>query len=355
MKNKYLRWINFLTSLIIISCETSLEFELPKNDPVPAILASNDPDCVFQVRVTMAKPFQDSIVKVNGSCSVSIFEDGNFFTELSLDTSSFESIQDKFRGYPQRIFIKDPGIKFTEGKEYKITANIPGYHLLSATTSIPSAVKIKSVSWQEYEGTMPQWYWESTVETLASPPLHNAIPPLIEWTITFDDPPLIKNYYRIGVGFRGIVHKVDDNYFYADGKTQYAPTNSNDPTFMYVINRSSETNPDPDNKYYTVLTKEIIFSDYNFDGTVYSVRILTPRPSNIIQNADTNSFFKYIINLYSLSEDYYKYWLDRYHVEKLSKDPFAEPLRIHSNISNGAGIFAFSSLDTDTVQMDINY
>ena len=78
MKDKYLIWLNFLILLITISCETSLEFELPKINPEPAILASNDPDCAFQVRVTMAKPFLDSIVKINGNCSVSIFEDGIF-------------------------------------------------------------------------------------------------------------------------------------------------------------------------------------------------------------------------------------------------------------------------------------
>jgi hypothetical protein len=357
MKNKYLIWLDFLTFLILISCETRLKFELPKIDPVPAILASNDPDCDFMLRVTIAKQFKDSINKVNANCSVSIFEDGNFFTELIIDTSlnSTQNIRDKAQGYPERIFIKDPNVKFSEGKEYKITANIQSYHLLSATTSIPQAVKIKSVTWKEYDGPMPLWYWQFIVEALAYYPEFNAVPPLVEWSIAFNDPPLIKNYYRIGVGFRGILHKVDDKYYYADGKMQYALTNSNDPIFMYVINRSSETNPDPDNKYYTFLTKEIIFNDYNFDGTEHSVRILTPRPSNIIQNADTISIFKYIINLYSLSEDYYKYWLDRYNVEKLSKDPFAEPLRIHSNISNGAGIFAFSSLDSDTVQMDINY
>lgn len=347
--------ISFLTFLLIIACETSLKFELPKIDPVPAILASNDPDCAFQVRVTMAKPFQDPVVKVNENCSVSIFEDGKLFTELSLDTSSFESYRDKVQDYPQRIFITDPGIKFTDGKEYKVNIDIPGYHSLSATTSIPDVVKINSVTWKEYGGPMPGWYWQSIVEALAGYGIFNAMPPLIEWSITINDPPMIKNYYRIGVGYNAIFNPEGQPTYSVVGKMQYALINSNDPTFMYVINRSPISDPDPNDIYYSVLTKEIIFSDYNFDGTEYSVRILTPRPSNIIQNADTNSIIKYIINLYSLSEDYYKYWLDRYHVEKLSKDPFAEPLRIHSNISNGAGIFAFSSLDTDTVQMDINY
>ncbi len=356
MKPESRIFYKFMVFLLLISCETSLKFELPEIDPVPAILSSNDPDCAFQVRVTMARPFQDSISHIDADCRIEIFEDDNFLAELFLDTSlNSENIRDEFQGYPGRIFIKDPEVKFKEGKEYKINVDVPGYHSLTATTSIPEAVKIKSVSWKEYNGPMPQWYWQYIVEALASYHPFNAIPPLVEWSITFDDPLLIKNYYRIGVGFRGILHKEGDIFYLADGKMQYAPTNSNDPTFMYVINRPPERDPDPDNKYYTFLTKEIIFSDYNFDGTEYSVRILTPRPGNIIEHADTNSIFKYIINLYSLSEDYYKYWIDRYHAEKLNMDPFSEPLRIHTNISNGAGIFAFSSLDTDTVQMDINY
>ena len=357
MKTKYLICFNFLTFLIIISCETSLEFELPKIDPVPAILSSNDPDCKFIFRVTNAKPFQDSIYQINPECRVKLFEEGNFFTELSLDTSSFESILDEFQDYPKRIFIKDPELKFSENKEYKVEVSIPGYSLVSAKTYIPAPIEIKSVTWKEFDGVMPHWYEECIVEALGGYSIVKYTTPLIEWTITFDDPPAINNYYRIGLNYRYLFHMQNINSI-VDGKLQYAPSNSNDPVFMYVIYVSPNPYPRFDGfRSPDQLAKEIIFNDYNFDGKEYSVKILTPRPREIQRSTylGFNSDFKYIINLYSLSEDYYKYWLDRYKFEKLSKDPFAEPIRIHSNISNGAGIFAFSSLDTDTVPMNINY
>ena len=358
MKLKYLIWLQFSLLFICNSCETKTKFELPSVDPVLAVLSSNDLDYLFQVRVTLAKPFKDPLYPVNSDCHVKLFENDNPFAELKQDTitvNNGENGRDKVQGYPERIYIKDTAVKFDWGKKYRIEVNIPDYPTLSATTYIPNPVKIKSITWIEFNGSMPYWYFDRPVEILVGPADIRATPPLIEWTITFDDPPTIENYYRIGVGFRAMHHKDDSTSYFIDGKVQYAPSNSNDPVFMYVINRSPIPNTNPDDIYYTVFTKEILFSDNNFEGKEYSVKILTPRPGDIKQMANANDSFKYIINLYSLSEDYYKYWLDRYKVEKLSDDPFSEPIRVHSNINNGAGIFAFSSFDSDTLQVDINY
>jgi hypothetical protein len=359
MRRKYLVWFQcFITFICCNSCETNTKYELPDVVPVLAILSSNDPDNLFQVRVTIAKPFEDELYPVNADNHVKLFENGNLFAELMQDTilDNSENIHDKSQGYPQRIFIMDPEVKFTSGKEYKIEVSVPEYPTLSATTTIPDPVKIKSISKTEFDGGMPYRFWYyNPVDLLAGHSSTSANPPLIEWTITFDDPPAEKNYYRIGVRCRALLHKDDSISYFVDGMVGYSPVNSNDPIYMYVINRSPNRNINPNDIYHSVFTKQILFSDNNFDGNEFSVTILTPRPSDIQKITDENDTFNYIINLYSLSEDYYKYWLDRYRAEKLYDDPFSEPVRVHSNISNGAGIFAFSSFDSDTVLVDIRY
>jgi hypothetical protein len=358
MKTKYPVWLLFLIILLNFSCTTDFKYELPKLDPVPAVIASNDPDNYFRLRVTIAKGFQDSVHNVNADFHVRLFEDGKQFTELREDTTyNYLNHWNKYPGYRERIFIKDSEVNFMEGKEYRVEVTNPQYPLVSAKTSVPVPVKIKSITWERVDVSMPRWYGQFIVEVLGDFQYLNCTPPLIEWTITFDDPPGLNNYYRIGVNYRYMFHWQGLTST-VDGKLQYAPSNSNDPVFMYVIFTSPNPYPRFDGyRSPDQLAKEILFNDYNFNGKEYSIKILTPRPSEIQRGSYQvyNTDFKFVINLYSLSEDYYKYWLDRYKIEKLSGDPFSEPVRIHTNVSNGAGIFAFSSLDSDTVQMDINY
>jgi hypothetical protein len=364
LKQKGTPYILIILLIVInlcLSCISDTKFDLPQSNPVLAVLSSNDLDNFFQVRVTMAKPFGEKNYPVSADCGVKLFENGNMVAELKEDTSRLtnsEYIRDKAQNFPERIYIKDSSVKLNEGHEYSIEVNVSESPQVSATTTIPLPVKIKNISRAEIICAMPYWWYTTfDVEMLAFDPVveFSSKTPYIEWTITFDDPQLTNNFYRIGVGYRAVLFKADTLNSIIDGKLQYASATTQDPVYMYVINKPSEPITNPQEKYYTYLFREMIFSDYNFNGQEYSLKIITPRPRDIQRSGDPKDSFKYIFSLYSLSEDYYKYWLDRYKVKKMAADPFSEPVRVHSNISNGAGIFAFSSFDCDTIPVDINY
>jgi len=89
------------------------------------------------------------------------------------------------------------------------------------------------------------------------------------------------------------------------------------------------------------ITWELLWSDKSYNGSNHSFKIIAPRQVNGTY---------YVVSLYSLSYDYYNYMIDRWKYYRVSDDPFSEPIRLHSNTSNGCGIFAMYSVDKDTLQ-----
>ncbi len=318
-----------------ISCSTDLKFDLPKRDPLLAIQSFIDPDNDFELIVTMAKPIQEQNIQMDRNCRVEIFENDLFFTQLILDSSRFiqgEGIQRLLK------FYSDSGLGFSEEKEYKVEINYPNFEPVFAKTTIPKAVNIKKITFRQFTGEMPDWYYETPSKSSSDD--HSGIikrdTSLIEFTITFDDPIAASNFYRLGVK---LITKSYTHQPYFDRKIQYASLADPDPPFMPVIYKpeyplySGWSNP----RIY-----EILYNDVNSSGKEQSLKILVP--------AGGGGEGKYVIYLYTLSEDYYKYMLDRWKYFKTTNDPYAEPIKFYSNSNNGCGIFAFSSMDTDTIQ-----
>lgn len=324
-----------LALLFAFSCSKDLKFTLPAIDPLLAIQSLNDPDNTFQLIVTMAKPIQDQNIQMNPDCQVDIYENDLFFKSLKLDTALFKqsSIQKNYLR-----FASDVEMSFSEGNEYKVEVNYPGFEKVTASAVKPDIVKIKQLTWRQFTGEMPSWYYETPWKRFPDKLTGEIIRDtnLIEVTIMFDDPSEITNYYRVGINL--ITNPSPSKIF--DRRLQYATNMLPDPCYMIFNYKTKNplysgwTNP---------LTYEILWNDNNFNGGEHSLKILIPGGPDIPIGT------KYIISLYSLSEDYYKYMVDRWKYSKTENDPFAEPIKLFSNTSNGCGIFAFSSLHVDTV------
>jgi hypothetical protein len=353
MRKRYFSRILMLSGIFILSCQTDYKYELPGVDAIPAILSVNDPDNEFQFRITMARPFTEGIIKMNPECKVDLYENDHFFTSLRLDTINHKH----FLSNRYLFFGIDSGIVLSEGKEYKAQVDYPGFEVVTAKTIKPVPIKIKNVTWAPYYDEMPHWYFVS--ETQMPDLIYSVTAPLIELTITFNDPADVQNFYSIGISYLHTVKISATTDKTIGGRLSYASPDLTDPVFrrftsgawIYSKNRLSG---EISYNYDIFYPKEILWNDIGFNGSENSIKLLVPKPSNIT-GYTTNTGFKYIIRLYSLSEDYYKYMVDRWLFTFTSSDPFAEPLRFHSNTSNGCGIFAFSSLDIDTIGLDNNY
>jgi hypothetical protein len=334
-KRKQLKLCFFLIITFLTACSTDLKFDLPPVDPLLAVYSIVDPDNDFELIVTLAKPVQDEFIQMDRNCQANIYENDNHLARLKLDSTRI-SIYDDLR----LNFYPNSDLLFSEGKEYKIEVNYPGFDPLIARTFKPTAVKIKEITFRQLTGEMPDWYYK-TPSKLHSDNHSGKIErdtSLIEFTITFDDPVDRINFYRLGVK---LIRKGYGRSPYNDIKLQYASYGYPDPCFMMGFYK-------PDYPLYfgwgSSIIYEMLFNDINSNGKEQSIKILVPGaiPSPIDS--------KYVIYLYSLSEDYYKYMSDSWKYFKTQNDIFAEPINFYSNSSNNCGIFAISSMDTDTVK-----
>lgn len=339
MKSKWLLNLCLITCISAFSCSEDIKFTLPEIEPLLAVQSFVDPDNDFDLIVTMAKPLQEQNIELERNCQVDIYENDLFFTRLNLDSSKFIQSTDKQRFLR---FFADPSVLFSENKEYKIEVKYPGFELVTAKSIKPKAVTIKEITHRYFIGEMPDWYYETPSKSASDD--HTGIikrdTSLIEFTITFDDPIEASNFYRVGVNL--ITRPNPLPFYYYDWRLQYALLTSPDPCFMKYSyktkHRTASGWPNP-------TTYEMLFNDQISNGKEQTIKILVPGREVVSPGT------QYLITLYTINEDYYKYMVDRWKYIKTEKDPFAEPIKFYSNLSNGCGIFAFSSIDVDTLQL----
>ena len=92
-----------------------------------------------------------------------------------------------------------------------------------------------------------------------------------------------------------------------------------------------------------------LFNDALFNGREKSISVVPP--GGLVAG---NSDILYLVELRTVTEDYYKYQktLKQYHdseVRQLS-GPFGSAVIVHSNITNGLGAFISSTLESDTIR-----
>jgi hypothetical protein len=319
----------------IFSCSNDLNFTLPKIDPLLSVQSFVDPDNFFQVTVSIAKPLQYPYIEMGPDCLVDIYENNLHLKRLLLDTMSYRNIHSDKRFLR---FLSDTEMSFSEGNEYRVEVIYPGFEPVTAKAIKPELVKIKQLTWRKFTGEMPDWYYKTPWKLYHDD--HSTAMKrdtnLLEFAIVFDDPPGTSNYYRVGVN---LITKFGFNE-YLDRRLQYASNELPDPCFMRF---DYKTWHPLNSGWVNPMTFEILWNDNNFNGEEHTIKILVPGSQNIPAGT------KFIISLYSLSMDYYKYMADKWEYSKAADDPFAEPIRLFSNVSNGCGIFAFSSVDADSV------
>ena len=333
---------SYLTILLLISsCSNDMTFSLPDTDPLLAVQSFIGPDHDSRVRVTMARGIQDPAIQMDIDCQVDLFENGVFYKSLTLDTPAILSGTISTKGYLD--FPVDSSVFLSEGKEYTVKVNYPGFETVTATDIKPNTIKIKELSWRYLAGDWPEWFFDTPAYRISLMGETRKGDPLIEITVVIDDPPDIENFYRIGLN--GI--DLSSTYLDRDCRMQYAIYSDPDPPYMTYRYKSKAHRFSGSLKGDNIapitqwITWELLWSDKSFNGRSHSFKIIAPPLSDGTY---------YVVSLYTLSYDYYNYMIDRWKYYKVSDDPFSEPIRLHSNTSNGCGIFALYSVDKDTLQ-----
>lgn len=274
----------------------------------------------FQVSKSLSV-LDNADIKLLKDAKINLFKDG-----VLIDTINTSGADSWYRS--DRVLPVEGGVYSIEATSEKFTT------ALTAEEYVPRKVDISDVSLTIRDSTFYYNYYYPEERNYYGN---------IEGTfdITFTDPPGEDNYYELTIS------SVDSikNYYY-----QY--NEFGDFIFDEFGNRiidsiSVEVYKNP--LWFTATDaaaggngdegRSVMFNDFIFDGQDYKVNA-------DFQDWDAKLGKVYEFQLVSLTKNGHLYRKSVEEYQNASGDPFAEPVRIYSNIENGLGIFAAFSTST---------
>ena len=296
----------YILHLIFISCETTLDIDLPKSDPKLVINSYLIADQFWDGRSQFALVsnsiqglesvdnyiYTDSIPVVNNA-TVTIKEihsntHNNIIIEYPLE---FDNLC---------YCYTNPGFTPSQNKTYELNVNAPDFPPINAIERVP----------------------EKPIYSIANFELLSEIDEpgagdLCRFNIKLQDVPNEKNYYKLKIYIQNTA---------VNEKGKPCIYEVNDPSFLIPINRY-----DSSNSYYR--GRYGYFTDDLFQGDEKDLYIEVEKPKGIY-----NQFY---IEITSYSENLYNFNLTR-REQNRNSDNFlfnSEAIFIQSNINNGYGIF----------------
>ena len=271
--------------IIFLSCTKEIEFPLDKNESNLVVNSIFNPDKCFNFNFSYDIEITQSYSNINDSIKVKLFENESIIIDT---TCLLGELQTNY--YPKPNFI------------YKLSLENRYGVITTSTDNIPELVNIKEATIRYPAGI--DKYGDEYAEA----------------SITFSDPPLIKNYYEVLI--YGFYENEISGYWISDGDIK-------------VIDAVLLNEGDKD-----YLPTTFFFSDELFDGQEYTLRINSP--------GGIGNSTNYIVSLRSISKNYYLYrkYFTRHSYNQQFEGDFldlvykGEPQPMFSNIVSGYGIFA---------------
>jgi hypothetical protein len=288
-----------LVGLALVACETVVDVPPPDHDPKLVAQSFFSTDSLWVVRVTHTVPFTASIPPgVVDSATVEILRGNQVIAQPALSDSG-------------TYVATGPGAR--EGESYTLRVDAPGFPSLEGTDTLPLSPPVTS-----------------TNVTAVPPSDRTSLRRIRQVDITIDDPPSPGQYYgvlvvqaRAKVDRRtGQVSPLPPSLF---------PFETDDPAF----GESELDFLDTEKARF----REAFFPDDFFDGSTYTLdfQIQYDAPSPDASVAIRRAF---AVVFFSVTEDFFRYWETANEQAITNENPFAEPLRVHSNLEGGPGVFA---------------
>ncbi len=288
--------------LLVSACEKEVELNIKEVDPKLAVLCNFSPEEPFVLELSRSKAINSTNLDPSfvNSADVQICLD-NEVIETILPVSSSPDANSKFQST-----VAVPKIK----QVYTLKIEADGLPAVTATSSIPEAIEIS----------------HSTIGAIAS--FETEDDELegyhVRLGVQFEDPADETNYYQIS--------------FYQEVLTSSQALQENN--IETLPNEGFSFIDDDITNYVNLLDGGIMFKDLTFNGTTKEF-VFQPRffynPGTL---PATSTPINIIIELRSVSEEYYKYYTSIYRQSSQDSTPFSNPTVIYSNIKNGYGIFA---------------
>lgn len=273
--------IVFFLSFIIASCELVVDVDVPMKTPKITVNSFFAADSVWGVQLHKSKYVLDEgDFQPIANAAITIKQDGLIYENLTHEGNGFYS--------------SPSGNKPVPGKNYDIEITAPDMASVSAQSSIPDSAEVKNVVFTYKDGT-----------TTGTGSFNFIL------DLEFQDNPNVENFYEVQL----FTESFFVNRQNGDTIRFFFP--------MYIFT--------DDQSIDDLGSESILFSDKLFNGKEYKLAI---------KGTDFNTDSKFTLYFRTLSEDMYKYKLTSSLQNNSSGDPFAQPVHVYNNISNGFGIFA---------------
>lgn len=284
---------------LLSACELIVDVRVPFDPTKIVVNALQRTDSTWYVELTHARPVtgpQESGYLYITEATVIIHNPDGTTENLNIDHYG------AFRGVGRPI----------PGETYKIVVDAAGMESAHAQLTMPLIVPIADVK------------WDSTgVEEQTSKPYGFYVD--VPFTVTFHDPGDNKNYYAVRVA-----EMIEREYPGIEGQVMKD-------TIWRVRENGIQDDPG-------IATKDefmAVFPDNTFNGQTYTAHF-----KNQFYIDSTEKHLKIIVQLLSVSGDYFRYHETKKLQLDVSGDPFAQPVQVYSNVSSGFGIFAGSAIDS---------
>ncbi len=295
-----------LISALFYSCYSTTEVDLPNENPFIVVNSVNfQPDSTWLIEVSKSDSYLNNNNHTLNDDAVLILKD-----ELGLE---IELLPEKINN--RTFYVSDQ--KPETGKSYTLTINASGFPEVSAKSAIPEPVQIENII---IDSTLLREAYDFYKKNGNYDPYDGQT---INCQISFKDPSLIENYYQLKL--------------YRETESEYVDLDGNLVSSYFF----TETEFYKDTEGRISL---LIETDELFNGTLYTWEVKVPISAfyDFRFGSQDNNNFKLNLHftLMHLSKDYYKYFETLQLQNIRNGDPFAQPVIVHNNIENGAGIFA---------------
>lgn len=284
-----------LLAVMISSCEQVVDMKMPDYKPVLVVNSIFEADSAASVRVIYSRSILDTAsLKSIITAKVELYENEVLLGQM-------------IPGMDKSYTL--PGFTAKEGRKYQLKVSQTTFGDVTALTECPLTVSVLSTS-----------------TTLGAGKDHNN-EMLAKATVTFRDP-AEENYYfmTINEDRRDTIPLDSVNYIVYE---------SSSPVYLTNIGGGDEEH---------FVNGGYLISDEFFNGKDQTVSLYF---GEYLMRDSSNQL---TLNFQTLSEDYFKY-LKTYNLQQMtSGNPFAEPARVYSNISNGLGIFGGTTVRKFTLK-----
>lgn len=302
MKRHYIAALLAITGLA--SCEKEITVNVPEYTPL--LVVNSDTEVGDTMRVSVGKSI--SILKFKNGQDLSVRDAQVLLLKSGkiVDTMKYDAM---LNDYNSKTIAEDGGM-------YEVRVNAPGYKEASASTIVPSFVKIESI------------------QRIAKARLDMDGMPQDELRITFKDPASAGDFYILS--FTKDNTSGDTSMFYS------SCINTVDASIESVSNEQIDQN--------TCLNGNAIFiRDALFNGTTKELRVFI-NSAYLEPYSYGGTVYRVIAALQHVTEDYFKFRKSYQFAIENGDNPFSEPTNVFTNVKNGYGVFSVLSYDAAEVK-----